>query len=143
MGCDSLIAASGTIAMNFNPRIPYGMRRPLCASAPNRWRISIHASRMGCDNRARRHLHGRENFNPRIPYGMRPVTSLITSVFVIFQSTHPVWDATTMQHRRHIGTSISIHASRMGCDNNGRSTLVTLSPFQSTHPVWDATCSNR
>ena len=33
-----------------------------------------------------------------------------------FQSTHPVWDATTGGTRYHMVCGISIHASRMGCD---------------------------
>ena len=55
--------------------------------------ISIHASRMGCD------------------IEQQPI-----SAFREFQSTHPVWDATT-------------------CKDNG----VVFDQFQSTHPVWDAT----
>ena len=33
-----------------------------------------------------------------------------------FQSTHPVWDATIFPERNDTTVTISIHASRMGCD---------------------------
>ena len=126
---------------------------------------------------------GRSNFNPRIPYGMRreqkpcpfceqifqsthPVwdatfSSLQSTAKRLFQSTHPVWDA-TMGFRAWISfVTISIHASRMGCDASrptGATGWVNFNPripygmrpstqkagsnvqqFQSTHPVWDAT----
>ena len=80
-------------------------------------RISIHASRMGCDLNAFRDCSRHYNFNPRIPYGMRLIPAIRSSCFVTFQSTHPVWDA----------TSCSTASARCGAR------------FQSTHPVWDAT----
>ena len=146
---------------NFNPRIPYGMRLEFGDGLPER-RISIHASRMGCDVSSaackcstpyfnpripygmRRYYVGgasriRAYFNPRIPYGMRLPSFLRWKALLRFQSTHPVWDATTLEGswaaaiayfnpripygmRRHShgdtlpATLISIHASRMGCD---------------------------
>ena len=96
MGCDrkgKLVSVEGQI--NFNPRIPYGMRpsainalRNLAAfqSTHPVWDatvtvpqpvlslvlISIHASRMGCDRVRLADTGDTEvNFNPRIPYGMR------------------------------------------------------------------------
>ena len=81
------------------------------------------------------------DFNPRIPYGMRrysvqddhtvirfqsthPVWDATCSYFIwgvpcAFQSTHPVWDATKIREALAEGGSISIHASRMGCDGGG------------------------
>ena len=101
---------------DFNPRIPYGMRRSRETGGMQSPKISIHASRMGCDAKRRYHsgwsgisIHASRmgcdpssycdcpslsNFNPRIPYGMR----------------HVAWrDARLL-------VMISIHASRMGCD---------------------------
>ena len=99
----------------FNPRIPYGMRpvRRLLSDLPR-------------------------NFNPRIPYGMRRLHTIrqnlkhlfqsthpvwdatalpyCPSLVSIFQSTHPVWDATDQQEHTAAQQTISIHASRMGCD---------------------------
>ena len=126
----------------FNPRIPYGMRRAaqIVVFLRNR-RISIHASRMGCDLQANHYMailgaisiHAsrmgcdsnsqvsesifRVHFNPRIPYGMRRFSNVNISVIFVFQSTHPVWDATLSLPR--------------SCKRR--------LTFQSTHPVWDAT----
>ena len=82
-----------------------------------------------------------------------------------FQSTHPVWDATPKAitpytrivisiHASRMGCDqcwqgnsqrlvISIHASRMGCDLEPDYGLQWLGGFQSTHPVWDATSPAR
>ena len=168
---------------HFNPRIPYGMRpassidldavdsisihasRMGCdgrvvASVLREW-ISIHASRMGCDFFQSRSLSFQLHFNPRIPYGMRLGRARRTCCPYVFQSTHPVWDATGHIGDVHSDLPISIHASRMGCDAHVRSlravpvisihasrmgcdaALVSGAgrhqQFQSTHPVWDAT----
>ena len=123
--------------------------------------ISIHASRMGCDFFQSRSLSFQLHFNPRIPYGMRLGRARRTCCPYVFQSTHPVWDATGHIGDVHSDLPISIHASRMGCDAHVRSlravpvisihasrmgcdaALVSGAgrhqQFQSTHPVWDAT----
>ena len=56
------------------------------------------------------------DFNPRIPYGMRPDQLHDKFLSMIFQSTHPVWDATEQVAGACGDLVISIHASRMGCD---------------------------
>ena len=120
MGCDPPTFPTSYISCDFNPRIPYGMRHV---------RILFGAY----------HAH----FNPRIPYGMRPETNKLTAQNLIFQSTHPVWDATFQAQPLYADHPISIHASRMGCDLK-MLTIVEPSPeFQSTHPVWDATFDDR
>ena len=100
--------------------------------------ISIHASRMGCDHATKASRQRRSYFNPRIPYGMRRVGRVIQRRLTyfnpripygmrhqdtkfevrtwLFQSTHPVWDATVCLALRVCHHHISIHASRMGCD---------------------------
>ena len=81
-------------------------------------RISIHASRMGCD----------------LYY------DYVDKWFHVFQSTHPVWDATRVEPSWLCRCRISIHASRMGCDLLTQTDLANIRrEFQSTHPVWDAT----
>ena len=60
-------------------------------------------------------------------------------LFVLFQSTRPVWGATIRTARKTTTSTISIHAPRVGRDYT-----TTLSPtgtykFQSTRPVWGAT----
>ena len=185
MGCDPIPFGDRLPQLNFNPRIPYGMRHfSHFSSSPSE--ISIHASRMGCDSS--RLVSGRSmsndfnpripygmrlpdastsaadsaNFNPRIPYGMRPMCKIFARFYpyfnpripygmrllagvipfsasqlfqsthpvwdatpvvcflpipnVLFQSTHPVWDATRVAGYIRVSTEISIHASRMGCD---------------------------
>ena len=58
-----------------------------------------------------------DHLNTRIPYGIRPVVKVRSYTIIVFQSTHPVWDAT-----REV-----------------RAGQVVGAGFQSTHPVWDAT----
>ena len=58
---------------NFNPRTPYGMRR---------WLI--------------RRDRKRSNFNPRTPYGMRLILFVVGLLGWLFQSTHPLRDATVI-----------------------------------------------
>ena len=65
---------------------------------------------------AANHAHA-WHFNPRIPYGMRRALTRSAVLHVIFQSTHPVWDATGDEEAREHSQDISIHASRMGCDH--------------------------
>ena len=60
----------------------------------------------------------------------------------IFQSTHPVWDATPSLHEVLHYPEISIHASRMGCDLRKYGETAITPQFQSTHPVWDATITS-
>ena len=72
------------------------MRRYLTAIVNGVIRISIHASRAGCDLQMLAGGKIRQNFNPRIPCGMRP----------------------RQRHTDRAGTGISIHASRAGCDVN-------------------------
>ena len=110
----------------------------------------------------RRRARGRcWHFNPRIPYGMRPLLVSGVDTVTSFQSTHPVWDATWARpwtrcprsisiHASRMGCDvlvlllgdalpISIHASRMGCDPPSMRRIRAGNRFQSTHPVWDAT----
>ena len=57
----------------------------------------------------------------------------------IFQSTHPGWGATKFAQIINSSGAISIHAPRVGCDNDGAYTNNYPSRFQSTHPGWGAT----
>ena len=56
--------------------------------------FSIHAPRMGCDEGLAESHQKRQSFNPRTPYGMRPALKTTEVTVTLFQSTHPVWDAT-------------------------------------------------
>ena len=123
--------------------------------------VLIHASRMGCDKVINKGITDYYSFNPRIPYGMRLYKAGNDSDIERFQSTHPVWDATPAWSASPRARKVSIHASRMGCDDtqcHGRGRGPGFNPripygmrpgipasasagdgFQSTHPVWDAT----
>ena len=140
MGCDWFACGFFRLFFYFNPRIPYGMRRDLVTVTQSANPISIHASRMGCDyaSTAPDNIFP-DDFNPRIPYGMRQYTVDPRQWVGVFQSTHPVWDATVGSTDIALHVIISIHASRMGCDAT-RAPCGRESRFQSTHPVWDATC---
>ena len=80
------------------------------------------------------------DFNPRIPYGMRHNSTVAVSTVGVFQSTHPVWDATSLSMDSSSKPRLfqSTHPVWDATSNNRR-TISTISIFQSTHPVWDAT----
>ena len=56
--------------------------------------ISIHASHAGCDVTRGQEEHSNMNFNPRIPCGMRRKLARLSIQILVFQSTHPMRDAT-------------------------------------------------
>ena len=70
---------------------------------------------------------------------MRLVRVWVFPPVFLFQSTHPVWDATHSYDDPRKIPVISIHASRMGCDQTTQPSRRVTNKFQSTHPVWDAT----
>ena len=65
---------------------------PTCSS--QRIYISIHAPRVGCDQRGPAPGLDGTDFNPRTPCGVRQAQQTIPHHTVGFQSTHPVWGAT-------------------------------------------------
>ena len=83
--------------------------------------ISIHASRMGCDSTTCEMTHMPRNFNPRIPYGMRPEQAAQIQQIGDFNPRIP-YGMRRDCGLEHLDATISIHASRMGCDyRRGRS----------------------
>ena len=161
MGCDLGDLPDGFQILDFNPRIPYGMR-PDQHCRPLRWHrfqsthpvwdattvemlycrmfvISIHASRMGCDVKSFLVHRDLLYFNPRIPYGMRRGTDDTFAFHNDFNPRIPYGMRPAARFKIAIPHVISIHASRMGCDSLPSSTCRTACEFQSTHPVWDAT----
>ena len=123
---------------NFNPRSPCGERRKVPVINIERVKISIHAPRVGSDGSHPRcgktgsisiHAprvgsdrqgfpleHAGGDFNPRSPCGERREEEIRAAQSQEFQSTLPVWGATT--------SSNSFLLPRL---------------FQSTLPVWGAT----
>ena len=102
--------------------------------------ISIHAPRVGSDINGSVRLVGSPNFNPRSPCGERPAvywccypvcarfqstlpvwgatTTLRTEESpALFQSTLPVWGATGQTSQKRQSCQISIHAPRVGSDD--------------------------
>ena len=57
----------------------------------------------------------------------------------LFQSTLPVWGATSRARFESRGKEISIHAPRVGSDYKPDIYPIILQEFQSTLPVWGAT----
>ena len=101
--------------------------------------ISIHAPRVGCDPPPQRSPGPAVDFNPRTPCGVRRPFGLLHLPIWAFQSTHPVWGA----------TSTPATAAWMDGDFNPRTPcgvrllffagIILPLLFQSTHPVWGAT----
>ena len=103
---------------DFNPRTPCGVRHlPFWQNA-----------------------FGKIDFNPRTPCGVRPHIYIYVNRKNKFQSTHPVWGATSHRRSRSCYRPISIHAPRVGCDVPVKRIASFSGSFQSTHPVWGATC---
>ena len=103
---------------DFNPRIPCGMRLATL----------LVFQRLFCD------------FNPRIPCGMRLIFGGKTDLNDIFQSTHPMRDATL--HDQATAKMEAMHFNpRIPCGMRLKLTEGTdyVNPFQSTHPMRDAT----
>ena len=159
MGCDSGSASSG-IPKSFQSTHPVWDATVELERAGHVRDISIHASRMGCDRSSRRCARPSGYFNPRIPYGMRrglrtqrhdaagisihasrmgcDKVPKASNLAQLFQSTHPVWDATRVLSSIimpwHFNPRIPYG---MRPPVRYRWTVVIV--FQSTHPVWDAT----
>ena len=140
VGSDSEARRAGAHGKNFNPRSPCGERQrgrvgvlvrreisihaprvgsdPQAAAAkpPERKEISIHAPRVGSDPPGRTVRESALHFNPRSPCGERLRRKWKPATYDPFQSTLPVWGATTPPRPQ-------------------RQSL----QFQSTLPVWGAT----
>ena len=121
----------------FNPRTPYGMRLIYNYLRDVVDEISIHAPLTGCGKKTLILSATQLYFNPRTPYGMRhrvadgfmrfisihaPLTGCDSLLVVlqshnhVFQSTHPLRDATIGLIRTCYVDGISIHAPLTGCD---------------------------
>jgi len=79
--------------------------------------VSIHAPRVGRDPRSRGSLRPRKRFNSRAPRGARPPLASGCPPVVLFQFTRPAWGATQRHHVQPDQKRVSIHAPRVGRDN--------------------------
>ena len=138
VGSDGFLLPGSIPQLHFNPRSPCGERR---------------AARAGGVQQ--------KHFNPRSPCGERRRRGSRSCGGRQFQSTLPVWGATSKYFFDNWGRRISIHAPRVGSDRfpgcdflvsshfNPRSPcgerprtaadLPLTAAFQSTLPVWGAT----
>ena len=78
--------------------------------------ISIHAPRVGSDTALGGNASALHDFNPRSPCGERQLRLKTGECTPLFQSTLPVWGATSNPRHSHPHFSISIHAPRVGSD---------------------------
>ena len=101
--------------------------------------ISIHAPRVGGDVGLKAYLCRVRHFNPRPPCGGRLCKQLGLDPEDVFQSTPPVWGATSVDFPDDISEDISIHAPRVGGDVAAMTCPGAIPLFQSTPPVWGAT----
>ena len=101
--------------------------------------ISIHAPRVGSDRRGLSFRSTPYNFNPRSPCGERPI--LCSSLYYrpIFQSTLPVWGATTLVIHRHFATCVFQSTLPVWGATKTSNNDASILQFQSTLPVWGAT----
>ena len=125
---------------HFNPRSPCGERLHLLQHEHDHFFISIHAPRVGSD--PRRSLHGEEYrisiHAPRV--GSDALHWRVFFIFLLFQSTLPVWGATALFGV--LGICGGYFNPRSPCgERRGRTRTGTVlnPPFQSTLPVWGAT----
>ena len=95
VGRDSSSASGFVISKYFNPRAPRGARpaRESCAKAMT-------------------------DFNPRAPRGARLASQFCVAMREIFQSTRPAWGATLQRPPAPLCARISIHAPRVGRDQD-------------------------
>ena len=105
-------------------------------------KISIHAARVGSDSAFFTKSVILKIFQSTLPeWAATAVTEPAWSA-KIFQSTLPEWAATEFSPLSSPDVGISIHAARVGSDNQTRSTISRHRTFQSTLPEWAATSSH-
>ena len=103
--------------------------------------ISIHAPLTGCDIRWRFFGFTCIYFNPRTPYGMRRKSSARNTNTVVFQSTHPLRDATLNVFNFFIFRPDFNPRTPYGMRRIATIINSYIYQFQSTHPLRDATIS--
>ena len=90
--------------------------------AGHRVHLQLHFNpRSPCGERRRERQRGGQvsgHFNPRSPCGERPGSRHTTRIQHLFQSTLPVWGATSPQDLSRTQPQISIHAPRVGSDSS-------------------------
>ena len=80
-------------------------------------RISIHAPCVGGDLHELDTLHHASIFQSTLPVWGATTPPFSHSSYAVFQSTLPLWGATTLEVRTCCRVEISIHAPRVGSDH--------------------------
>ena len=99
----------------FNPRGPGGPRQ-FRRTYDTVNGVSIHAARVGRDDKSANALEAVSGFNPRGPGGPRHPVYRDTRKLLKFQSTRPGWAATITVPAAFVLVLVSIHAARVGRD---------------------------
>src|SRR5258706_295605 len=117
VGGDQLRYVSAVAGSEFQSTPPVWGATCQCWQSPRLIHVSIHASRVGGDER-----------------------STICCASCKVQSTPPVWEGAMEKIRGLPDQIVSIHASRVGGDICAPPSMIGCCPeFQSTPPVWEAT----
>ena len=102
---------------DFNPRSPDGERHGAGRTARDTGIISIHAPRMGSDERCPCRTRHPATFQSTLPgWGATGRGAVTVEPWIGFQSTLPGWGATRHRKTQAALAKISIHAPRMGSD---------------------------
>ena len=96
--------------------------------------ISIHAPLTGCDFKSIINDLATADFNPRTPYGMRLERHSGHLNSPVFQSTHPLRDATGGGYTNLTILDISIHAPLTGCDGFTKRSMSKCAYFNPRTP---------
>ena len=123
---------------DFNPRSPCG-ERPF-QSLPCSAHTSYFNPRSPCGERpaAAMALRQDSDFNPRSPCGERPIALWQIPDNPLFQSTLPVWGATSPYHSHDVPSKFQSTLPVWGVTQVKSMTTMCIT-FQSTLPVWGAT----
>ena len=104
--------------INFNPRSPCGERHAAAIRSFGLQLISIHAPRVGSDMRKCQNQKSDQAFQSTLPVWGATTVICSRTCPLRFQSTLPVWGATALNGYVQSGSGlISIHAPRVGSDS--------------------------
>ena len=139
-------ARRGAIAMAAGEFL-FQSTRPVWGATSNSARqhygfaISIHAPRVGRDQRRLPAIRANGNFNPRAPCGARLASKLYRTPRFGFQSTRPVWGATFGVCSCNRAAQNFNPRAPCGARLVAGMCIFISCRFQSTRPVWGATIS--
>ena len=108
---------------DFNPRSPYGERRPRCANTGDGRNFNPRSPYGERPVSVITVLPNPGHFNPRSPYGERHLSPAIIITGDTFQSTLPLRGATLIMLYSGWRIGISIHAPLTGSDQSGSRTV--------------------